>query len=34
MADYSDADLAVCLRFLGDVNDGLATFADGLRATE
>lgn len=30
MADYSDADLALCLRFLRDVNQSLAAFDAGL----
>ena len=34
MANYSDADLAVCLRFLQDVNSSLVAFDAGLRATE
>lgn len=34
MANYSDADLAVCLRFLQDVNSSLVDFDAGLRAAE
>ncbi|HHU38298.1 MAG TPA: MarR family transcriptional regulator [Propionibacterium sp.] len=34
MANYSDADLRVCLRFLEDVNQGLHEFDEGLRAAE
>ena len=34
MANYSDADLQVCLRFLEDVNAGLREFDEGLRTGE
>ncbi len=34
MADYSDADLRVCLRFLEDVNRSLVDFNEGLRTAE
>ncbi len=34
MANYSDADLRVCLRFLQDVNHSLLNFSEGLRTTE